>query len=136
MRRITHLVIHCSATPAGREHTVEDIRRWHIRRGFEDIGYHYVITLDGCVHKGRPEGLVGAHVEGHNAKTIGICYVGGTDANLQPKDTRTPEQRAAMLELLCELKGRYPDAMIVGHSYFNRSKACPSFDAGREYASL
>lgn len=137
MRQITHIVVHCSATPEGREHNAADIRRWHVRdNGWNDIGYHYVVKLNGEVETGRPEGLVGAHVAGHNAKTIGVCYVGGVDKNLRPKDTRTAEQRAALLELISDLCERYPKAMVVGHRYFDKGKACPSFDAGREYAAI
>ncbi|WP_336814821.1 N-acetylmuramoyl-L-alanine amidase [Bosea sp. MMO-172] len=81
MRDITHIVIHCTATPAGREVTIKEIDTWHRQAGFAKIGYHYVIHLDGSVSKGRPEEEVGAHVSGHNATTIGISYVGGVDAN-------------------------------------------------------
>lgn len=138
MRDITHLVIHCSATPEGRSHTAADIGRWHKDRGFHRIGYHYVIRLDGTVEKGREETEVGAHVAGHNSKTIGICYVGGVDkVKLQPKDTRTREQKAALLKLLKELRRRYPKAVILGHRDFPKvAKACPSFPAKAEYAGL
>lgn len=131
-RKITHIVIHCSATPAGREVTAAEIDRWHRDRGFVGIGYHYVIRLDGTVELGRPEDRVGAHVSGHNANTIGICYVGGVSAkNVSvPEDTRTPAQKAAMERLVRELLDRYPGAEVLGHRDFpGVAKACPSFEA-------
>ena len=136
MRKITDIIVHCSATPEGKSFTVADIDRWHRQRGFAQIGYHYVIYLDGSVHKGRPIELVGAHCQGHNTNSIGICYIGGlaTD-NKTPKDTRTPEQKQAMLNLLKELRAKFPTATIRGHRDF-AAKACPSFDATKEYAHI
>ena len=136
MRKIDTIIIHCSATPEGKSFTVADIDRWHRQRGFAQIGYHYVIYLDGSVHKGRPIELVGAHCQGHNAHSIGICYIGGlaTD-NKTPKDTRTPEQKQAMLNLLKELRVKFPTAKIHGHRDY-AAKACPSFNATTEYAHI
>jgi N-acetylmuramoyl-L-alanine amidase len=138
MRDIQHIVVHCTATPEGRYHDVKDVRRWHKARGFKSIGYHWLIRLDGTIEPGRAEGTIGAHVEGHNAKSIGVVYVGGIDKDtFKPKDTRTPQQKAALLELLKELKGKYPKARILGHRDFpSISKACPSFGAEVEYANL
>ena len=102
-RRIDLIVIHCSATPVTQRYTVDDCRRDHRARGFADIGYHYYITRDGVVHAGRPLHIVGAHATGYNAHSIGICYEGGLDKDGDPKDTRTPEQRAALRRLVNEL---------------------------------
>lgn len=77
MREIDDIIIHCTATPAGRPHTVEDVRQWHRQRGWQDIGYHYLVYLDGSIHRGRPEEQEGAHCYGHNAHSIGVAYVGG-----------------------------------------------------------
>ena len=77
MRKIDEIIIHCSATAEGRNFTVEDVRRWHKARGFVDVGYHYLVYLDGSVHVGRPLAQVGAHCLGHNAHSIGVCYIGG-----------------------------------------------------------
>lgn len=89
-RNIIEIIVHCSATPEGKDFTVEQIRQWHLQRGFTDIGYHYVIYRDGSIHKGRDESIIGAHCTGHNTISIGICYIGGMDsANKNPKDTRT-----------------------------------------------
>lgn len=131
MRAINKLIIHCSATPEGKNFTVEDIRRWHKQRGFEDIGYHYVIYLDGSVHKGRDKEVIGAHCSGQNQDSIGICYVGGVDVNNKPKDTRTEEQKQALRQLVSELKQKYPSATVHGHNEFS-AKACPSFNVQTE----
>lgn len=139
MRKITHIVIHCSATPEGREVSVKEIDRWHRARGFAKIGYHYVIHLDGSISTGRSEREVGAHVSGHNATTIGVCYVGGVDADNVNKaeDTRTPAQKEAMERLVRELLSRYPNAEVLGHRDFpGVAKACPSFDARKWWASV
>lgn len=132
MREIDKIIIHCSATPEGRDVTVEEIDRWHKERGFTAIGYHYVITLDGQVHKGRAEEIKGAHCQGYNSKSIGICYVGGCDKNMNPKDTRTFEQIVGMNWLIDLLKKRYPNATIHGHNEFS-SKSCPCFDVKTEF---
>ena len=132
MSKITHIVVHYSATPRGQHHTVEDIRRWHKARGFSDIGYHYVVYLDGSVHKGRqPETRQGAHVKGHNKNTIGICWIGGTEAGDPDTgvDTRTPEQTDALITLIDELLERHPNAEVVGHRDIADSPTqCPGFD--------
>ncbi len=136
MRKIDTIIVHCSATPEGKDFTVADIDRWHRERGFDRIGYHYVVYRDGTVHPGRPVSLAGAHCRGHNAHSIGVCYIGGLAADGKTaKDTRTPAQRAALAALLRDLLRDYPGARIYGHCDF-AAKACPSFDARREYAGL
>lgn len=114
---------------------VADIDRWHRERGFDGIGYHYVVYIDGSVHEGRPLNKVGAHCKGHNIHSIGICYIGGVDLNGKPKDTRTLAQKDALVNLLMRLKRRFPKAVIRGHRDF-AAKACPSFDATKEYAGI
>ena len=132
MRPINEIIIHCSATKEGKNFTVKDIDAWHRQRGFKCIGYHYVVYLDGTVHKGRDESEVGAHCSGHNSFSIGICYIGGLDANGKPKDTRTDKQKAAIRSLVAELKNKYPAAKIHGHNEF-ANKACPCFDVKKEF---
>jgi len=133
MRTINKIIIHCSATPEGREHTVSDITAWHKQRGFNTIGYHYVIYLDGSVHEGRPLGMQGAHTSGHNTSSIGICYIGGVAKDGRtPKDTRTFKQKEALIALVAGLKAQYPKATIHGHYEF-ANKACPSFDVKKEF---
>ena len=136
MRKINEIIVHCAATREGRDFTVEDITRWHKARGFATIGYHYVIYRDGSIHEGRPLEQIGAHCVGHNKHSIGICYIGGCASDGKtPKDTRTPEQKEALLSLLRRLKARFPNATIHGHRDF-AAKACPSYDAFREYRQL
>lgn len=128
MRKITEIIIHCTATPEGKDFAVADIDRWHRERGWQGIGYHYVIYRDGTVHTGRSVSQPGAHCKGHNAHSIGVCYVGGlaTDGKTA-KDTRTPQQRTALRRLVADLLMQYPQAEVHGHSEF-APKACPSFD--------
>lgn len=136
MRDIDKIIIHCSATPEGRHTTVEEIRQWHLQRGWKDIGYHYVIYLDGTIHRGRPESVVGAHCSGYNKNSIGVCYIGGVDKDGKtPKDTRTEGQKRALREILNRLKRDYPKATLHGHNEF-ANKACPSFNVKEEYKNL
>lgn len=134
--KVTRFIIHCTATPAGRDVSARQIDAWHRARGFRCIGYHYVVLLDGTIVKGRDENQPGAHCKGQNSCSLGIVYVGGVLVDGKtPADTRTPAQRKALLELLRKLKTRYPGATIHGHREF-AAKACPCFDAAGEYASL
>lgn len=135
MRNITEIIVHCTATPRHRNVSVDEIDRWHRQRGFNQIGYHYVIGLDGSIMTGRNEQTVGAHCLGHNAGSIGVAYVGGVESDGTPADTRTPAQRQVLLRLLRSLLQRYQGARIRGHRDF-AAKACPSFDATAEYAAL
>ena len=127
MRSITEIIIHCTATPEGRQVTVADIDRWHRQKGWNGIGYHYVIYLDGSIHKGRPIEQVGAHCVGHNTHSIGVCYVGGLTTYGAPSDTRTSAQKSAMLALIKDLQRQFPQATIHGHNEY-ADKACPSFN--------
>ena len=141
-RTITEIIVHCTATPEGKDYTVDDIRKWHTAkppqgRGWSDIGYHYVIDRKGHILPGRDVDTIGAHCEGHNAHSIGVVYVGGVSAlNGKPKDTRTLAQKAALIACLTELKSLYPQAKIYGHCNFSKSKPCPCFEAKTEYASI
>ncbi len=136
MRKINKIIVHCSATPEGREVTVKEIDKWHKANGWRGIGYHYVVYLDGSVHEGRDEKEAGAHCAGQNTNSIGVCYIGGVGADGKtPKDTRTEAQKKSLIELLKKLKEKYPGATIHGHREF-ASKACPSFDAKYEYKEL
>lgn len=132
MRKINKIILHCSATKAGRHYTVEDITRWHKQRGFDTIAYHYVIYLDGAIHTGRSLNVIGAHCIGYNAASIGICYIGGLDVSGKASDTRTDAQKASLVKLVDELKKQYPEAIIHGHYEF-ANKACPCFDVKKEF---
>lgn len=142
-RRINKIIVHCSATPEGRDYTVDQIKKDHKEQGWSDIGYHYVIYRDGSIHEGRNVDIIGAHCEGYNSNSIGICYIGGLEnkpnveyKKLKAKDTRTEAQKKALIELLSRLKKYYPEAKIYGHHDFNKGKDCPSFDAKNEYKNL
>ena len=126
MRKITEIIIHCSATKEDKHYTAKDIDRWHREQGYIMIGYHYVILIDGTIESGRPLEQAGAHCKGHNAHSIGICYIGGLDHYGKPKDTRTPLQRKAMQQLIDTLREVYPNATVHGHREF-ANKDCPCF---------
>ena len=141
-REINKIVIHCSATPEGKDYTVEQIRQWHLDRGWRDIGYHIIVYRDGTVHQGRSDNQIGAGVRGHNKDSIHICYIGGVeskkvDKKWIPKDTRTDEQKDALIEICNYHKNLHPKANILGHRDFKGvTKACPSFDALNEYCCI
>lgn len=135
-RNIKEIIVHCSATPEGKDFTVSDIKRWHLQRGFSDIGYHWVVYRDGTIVSGRPESISGAHCTGHNSISIGVCYIGGCASDGKtPKDTRTPAQKESLIKILKNLKSKYPKASIHGHREF-ANKDCPSFDAKKEYSYI
>ena len=136
MRNINKIIVHCSATPKGRNFTVKQIDAWHRQRGFNGIGYHFVIYLDGSVNVGRPLAKAGAHCKGQNKNSIGVCYIGGvaTDGKT-PKDTRTDAQKASLVKLITKLRQQFPNASVHGHREF-ANKACPCFDAHKEYNDL
>ena len=141
MRSITQIIIHCSATPEGKDFSLKDIDRWYRERGFKMVGYHYVIHLDGTIEQGRPLEMIGAHCTGHNAHSIGICYIGGLDRSGNPKDTRTQVQKDVLWSLVKSLQKRFshkgPSGELVeptvhGHKEF-ANKACPCFEVKEEF---
>ena len=135
MRKIDKIFIHCSATPEGRDIKMETIKSWHVKgRGWRNIGYHFVIELDGTLKVGRPMEQMGAGVKGHNANSIHVCYVGGLDKNKKAKDTRTQAQRETLNTIIGGLLKEYPDASVHGHNEFS-NKACPSFDVQKEFGT-
>lgn len=149
-RKITDIVIHCSATVEGKDFHARDIDAWHKQRGFRKIGYHFVVDLDGTIEEGRPLRETGAHVKDHNGHSVGICYIGGLTKSGQKVNTRTDEQKDSLRFLLEQLVSRLPDVTkIAGHrdyspdkngngvvDIFERIKDCPCFDAIPEYADL
>lgn len=133
MRPIDKIVVHSSASPEGVELSAGAIREMHKRdRGWNDIGYHYVIELSGKVVPGRQESVPGAGVRGHNAHSIHICYVGGVGKDGRAKDTRTKEQKGALYRLIVDLLARYPGAELCGHRDLAPT-ACPSFDVKKDW---
>lgn len=133
-KQVREIIVHCTATEAGRRVGVKEIDAWHRRRGFECIGYHYVVGEDGGIEAGRDTKYAGAHCLGHNRRSVGVCYVGGLRHG-HPADTRTEAQKRALEWLLRRLKREYPGAVVHRHRDFAR-KACPCFDATSEYANL
>ena len=128
-REIENIVIHCSATKPNVDIGSREIRSWHLDRGWKDIGYHFVIRRNGKIELGRRLDVPGAHVKGHNATSIGVCYVGGLDEAGRPTDNRTHRQFKSMEILVKVLWALFPDANVVGHNDFQGvTKACPCFD--------
>ena len=156
MKKIDAIIIHCSATRAGQDLRAKDIDRMHKQRGFSQIGYNFVIDLDGMVENGRPLSIDGAHCNtkgfsesSYNRHSIGICYIGGLDASGKPTDTRTPAQRAALRELVAKLCKEYPIVEVLGHRDTSPDldnsgevepaeyiKACPCFDVRSEFTNF
>ncbi len=141
MRKIDSIIIHCSATKVGQDFTAADIDRWHRERGFNGIGYHYVVCLDGKLERGRDISLAGAHCKGWNEHSIGICYIGGLDVNGHPADTRTKAQKRVLYQLIMDLQKEYGILQVLGHRDTSPDlnedgvieaneyvKVCPCFD--------
>ncbi|WAW09981.1 N-acetylmuramoyl-L-alanine amidase [Oxalobacter vibrioformis] len=138
MRKINHIVIHCSATRPSQDTSAADIDRMHRGRGWLGIGYHYVIKRDGTVETGRPLEKPGAHVEGHNAYSIGICLSGGVaEDGKTPEMNYTKKQFNALEDIMSELTQRFPKAEVLGHRDFKGvKKACPCFDVREWFSTL
>ena len=139
MREINRIILHCSATREGQDIDAATIKKWHTDpkpegRGWSDIGYHYVIRLDGTIEGGRPIHKAGAHTKGHNDDSIGICYIGGVEEDGKtPKDTMNDCQEAAFKELIYSLRMVWDKHLTLhGHNEF-ASKACPSFKVSEKF---
>lgn len=147
-RRIDTIVIHCSATREHVNYSFDDCVRDHKARGFYTCGYHFFIDRDGTIHVGRELDVIGAHVQGHNSHSVGICYAGGLDRTGKPKDTRTEEQKMAIIECIDRVVNYSPTRIkrICGHRDLSPDrnangivepdewiKMCPCFDAEPEY---
>ena len=131
------IVVHCTGTPMNIACGYKEIDHYHrnVLNWKNGCGYHFIIRRNGTIENGRPVEMVGAHCHGHNRHSVGIVYEGGLGQDGKPADTRTPEQKQAMRRLLEDLKKDYPKAVIAGHNVFS-NKACPCFDAVKEYADL
>ncbi|HEV7340879.1 MAG TPA: N-acetylmuramoyl-L-alanine amidase [Sphingopyxis sp.] len=112
---IKRVFLHCSATREGQDIDAATIKKWHLAQGWKDIGYHFVIRIDGTIETGRAEHVVGSHVAGFNTGSIGVVYVGGLDAQGKPKDTRTEAQKASMARLCRALDAAYKQPRFMGH---------------------
>ena len=134
MRPIKRIILHCSATEAGKDFDVDDVRKWHKQRGWSDVGYHFVITLDGKVQMGRSWEMIGSHTQGHNSDSLGVCYIGGVK-NGKAEDTVTPEQDKSIRNLIAALRTIFGPLSLHGHNEF-ANKACPSFKVKEKYPEL
>ena len=129
MRNIKQIVIHCAATGPSADIGAKEIRAWHKKQGWRDIGYHYIIRRNGEIEAGRPVEQSGAHVIGHNAASIGVCLVGGVNAKGRPENNYTKEQWSALKTHIIALARQFPKAEILGHRDFpGVKKDCPCFD--------
>ena len=127
MREINEIIIHCTATESGHDYSVKTIDKWHRERGFKQIGYHYIIHLDGKIEHGRDVSLIGAHCKGHNRNSIGIAYVGGLYCG-QPCNTMTAAQMQSLIHVIQLLIEAFPTIKKVsGHNDYAH-KTCPCFD--------
>ncbi len=136
MREIDEIIVHCTATPEGRDVSRAEIDSWHKARGWSGIGYHRVVGLNGQVFAGRPIDRIGAHCAGRNSRTIGVVYVGGVETDGRTaKDTRTEAQKRSLIEELRALRDTYSIQKVSGHNEY-AAKACPCFDASEEYDNL
>lgn len=127
LETISYIIIHCSATKPSKEISIDNLREEHLCRGFDDIGYHWVINIDGTIEKGRSERFQGAHCQGYNDRSLGVCYIGGLDDNGLSTNTMTFDQEKSLFNLCTKLKIRYPEIQIIGHNQVS-NKACPCFD--------
>lgn len=135
-RRIEKVILHCSATRKGLDIGVNTIRQWHLARGWKDVGYHWVIKIDGTLQAGRDESVAGSHTQNHNANSIGICYVGGMDPNgNKAMDTMTKAQEYTLMKLIGEIRERHGWVTVHGHNEF-ANKACPSFTVSAKYVGI
>ena len=151
---IDAIVVHCSAMIEGKDYRASDIDRWHRQKGWQMIGYNYVIDLDGTIETGRPISMYGAHCNtaglsgrAYNNHSIGICYIGGLDKNGKAKDTRTVAQKKSLHDLIFKLLDEYPNIVeIIGHRDASPDKngdgiitpneyikSCPCFDVRSEF---
>lgn len=156
MKKIDAIIIHCSATRAGQDLRARDIDRMHKQRGFNQIGYNFVINLDGTVEHGRPLNIAGAHCNtkgfsdsSYNRHSVGVCYIGGLDVNGKPADTRTDAQKDALRDLVVKLCKEYPILEILGHrdtspdlngsgevEPYEWIKVCPCFEVRDEFSNF
>ena len=135
MRKLDTIIIHCTATRSGwmedspTTEKVNEVRRWHLDRGWSDVGYHYLIDRDGTIASGRPVERSGAHTRGHNRGSVGIALFGGHGSSTTDEFTEnfTPEQGASLRDLISDLMSNHGEMKIAGHNEYS-TKACPGFN--------
>jgi len=122
------IVVHCAQTPKDMDIGADEITKWHKQRGFDTIGYHFVIRRDGTIETGRDIKAVGAHAVQVNGTSIGICLVGGGTPDMSWENNFNPEQFKSLKTLILKLKDDYEIEKIIGHYQVDSKKACPSFE--------
>lgn len=127
-KKTNYIVIHCAFTKPEMDIGAKEIDQWHRDRGFEKIGYQDVIRRNGQVEVGRDSDEVGAHVQGFNSESVGICMVGGMDKKNRPENNFTEDQFKSLRRLVKFYMTKYPKAMVVGHYELDPKKPCPCFD--------
>ena len=135
-RNIDLILVHCSDSYDRMDIGVEEITKWHTERGFNTIGYHFVIRKDGKIETGRNINIAGAHCRGYNRNSVGICYVGGRSDDDKPIDDRTDAQKKSLAALIINLQAEHPGVKIKGHNELSVSKSCPNFDVQEDLNSL
>lgn len=147
MREIKYIAVHCTAS--SQHVTIKELQQEFRRKGWKNPGYHYVVAADGAITQLLDEEKVSNGVKGFNSVSINVAYIGGIDTTGKPIDNRTDEQKASLRSLLKLLHKKYPTAVIQGHRDFSPDlnhdgritsneyiKACPCFDAKKEYANI
>lgn len=128
MRQINEIIVHCAYTKPSMDIGGDWIRKVHLKKGWKDIGYHYVIRRDGRIDHGRKVQVIGSHCKGKNRHSIGICLVGGMSEENQPEDNFTDAQMDRLRTIISDLKKRFPDIeKVSGHRDYSK-KPCPCFD--------
>jgi N-acetylmuramoyl-L-alanine amidase len=128
MRKINKIIVHCADTRTNQDFSIEDIKKWHIARGFSREGYHYYIKLNGLIQRGRPIEMTGAHCNGHNYDSIGICFEGGLNDKGLMWDEPTTKQIESFRTLKKAIVSDIGYVEVYGHYMFSDEKTCPNFD--------
>ena len=147
MRTIDRIFVHCTA--GSQKQTIEDLKAEFKAKGWKHSGYHYAVMPSGRIEQMLPEEEISNGVQGYNSTSINVAYIGGIDGNGKATDNRTSEQKKSLVELLKQLRERYPRARIMGHrdispdkngngiiDPWERIKECPCFDAITEYKDI
>lgn len=135
LSKVRYVIVHCTDTLPLLSYSVDDVRQWHLKRGFEDVGYHYLVKTDGTIELGRSLEYQGAHAALYNSRSIGVAYHGGRDSFGVNKDTRTFAQKLALCWVFKIIADYVPNPcalQIIGHNDVS-TKMCPCFDAKFEY---
>lgn len=135
-RAIKYIVVHCTATKQNA--TIEAIQKyWKINLGWKSPGYHIIVKPNGDLERLAKDETVCNGVKDYNSNSIHVSYIGGVDDKGKAIDNRTEAQKKVLLQTICGLKAKYPNAIIQGHrDFYGVKKDCPSFNAKEEYRHL